>query len=319
MSTNIKIVPNTSDPNLAISQYTVRYRTAVPDPGTGIIAYGSWSNPINFLSSDGSYIIYGLIGGTQYQIGMTSVCGSSFSPEQYKLFTPSSSVSGNTYEIFYSNGANDITTNINVSIGNNGITPNIEIYNGNYVSNPLTGTNTNLPLVNAKVTLTLTGKNIKQVTCNGSVQNPSNTNTVTFSGVNGPLSLNFISQDPIILTVNNQSQFPYPVAASGNKSSSGYIENTTGSDLFIHLVFNSGGDSTGTINYGALVEGQPISVSGTITSINQQIVGANYYVLNANSGSISWSINGHYQYEFLNGAILRFGYSATLNGPITLI
>lgn len=106
-------------------------------------------------------------------------------------FQTSETSGGNTWTISYTN--NNPAVNIIVQLGNNNSAPSTNIYNGLYTSDPLTGTNVNLPAVNAIVALAVAGgKTILSATCNG-VNGSGSGGNRSWSGVNGSLIINFLT------------------------------------------------------------------------------------------------------------------------------
>jgi hypothetical protein len=121
----------------------------------------------------------------------------------------------------------------------------------------------------------------------------------------------------VSITSNNQAMFPYPVT-TGNASSSGTISNTTGATVYVYIVFNSGGSSSGTIGSDSgVINGTSIAMSGTVTSSGQTIYSATYATIANGSTGLAWSLSK--QDGITNGSTLKLGYSTTVGGAITLI
>jgi hypothetical protein len=97
----------------------------------------------------------------------------------------------NTYSISYTN--NIPKQPIKLLIGNNGGSPSNVIYDGLYSTDPLTGTSTYLPAVNALVVLAIESAIIKSATCNNVTVTP-NAHYASFYNVNGPLVISFITE-----------------------------------------------------------------------------------------------------------------------------
>jgi len=115
----------------------------------------------------------------------------------------------------------------------------------------------------------------------------------------------------------NVIDYVYPVTA-GYGSSSGTITNTSGVTIYVYLVFNSGGHNSGNINNDSGdVEGNILSMSGTITSYGQYFYSTSYVALANGSTNIGWNLSK--QDNLSSGASLRLGYSTTPGGTITLI
>lgn len=115
--------------------------------------------------------------------------------------------------------------------------------------------------------------------------------------------------------VTNPGTNPHPVTA-GNGSASGTISNTTASAFYIYVIFNSGGNGTGSIGSDSgTVNSVGIPMSGTITGFGQTIYSATFYTLNAGAVSIPWSISK--QDGLSSGASLGLGYSTSPGGAIT--
>ena len=118
----------------------------------------------------------------------------------------------------------------------------------------------------------------------------------------------------VFLCVTNREVFPYPVTA-GNGSASGTLYNNSGSTVYIYGVFNSGGNSSGSINADSgLVNGLILSFSGTITSSGQTKL-SNTQVALANGAFVNWSLGK--QDGLSSGATLRLGYALSIGGSVT--
>ena len=121
----------------------------------------------------------------------------------------------------------------------------------------------------------------------------------------------------VSITSNNQAQFPYPVT-TGNASSSGTISNTIGVTVYVYIVFNSGGASSGNIGTDSgVIDGTSIPMSGTVTSSGQTIYSATYATIANGSTGLAWSLSK--QDGIGSGSTLRLGYSTTPGGSITLL
>jgi hypothetical protein len=118
----------------------------------------------------------------------------------------------------------------------------------------------------------------------------------------------------ITFTVNNISQFPYPINGS-NGSASGTITNNSGSTIYIYAYFQSAGNTSGTINGdgGSVAGGAALTIpSGPITSSGQAFYSTNYETLPSNNVTVNWSLSK--QDGFTNGATLSLVYSTTVGG-----
>jgi hypothetical protein len=118
----------------------------------------------------------------------------------------------------------------------------------------------------------------------------------------------------ITFTVNNPSQFNYPISA-GNGSASGTITNNSGSTIYVYTYFNSGGQSSGTIqgDSGTVNGGLALDIpGGPITSSGQAFYSTNYETLLSNNVTVNWNINK--QDGFSSGATLSLAYSTTVGG-----
>ena len=118
------------------------------------------------------------------------------------------------------------------------------------------------------------------------------------------------------LCVNNGGVFPYPVTA-GNGSASGTLYNNTGTTIYIYGVFNSGGNSSGSINSDSgVVNAVNLPFSGTITSSGQTFYSTAYSTLN-DGDFVTWSLSK--QDTLSSGATLRLGYALSIGGAVTNI
>lgn len=118
------------------------------------------------------------------------------------------------------------------------------------------------------------------------------------------------------LCVNNPFVFLYPVTA-GNGSASGTLWNNTGSTIYVYGVFNSGGNSSGSINADSgVVNGVSLPFSGTITGSGQTFYSTTYSTLN-NGDFVTWSLSK--QDTLSSGATLQLGYSTTIGGSVSNI
>ena len=118
----------------------------------------------------------------------------------------------------------------------------------------------------------------------------------------------------ITFTVSNSVQFPYPITA-GNGSASGTITNNSGSTIYVYSYFNSGGQSSGTIqgDSGTVAGGLALNIpGGPITSSGQAFYSTNYETLPSNNTTVNWNINK--QDGFSSGATLSLAYSTTVGG-----
>jgi hypothetical protein len=121
----------------------------------------------------------------------------------------------------------------------------------------------------------------------------------------------------VSITVTNYAQFPYPIN-TGNSSASGTITNTSGATIYVYLVFNSGGSSSGNIGTDSgVVDGTSIPMSGTVTASGQTIYSATYATITNGSTGLSWSLSK--QDGIGNGSTLILGYATTPGGAITNI
>ena len=122
----------------------------------------------------------------------------------------------------------------------------------------------------------------------------------------------------IVFTVNNPSQFNYPVTA-GNGSASGTIKNNTGATIYVYSNFNSGGQSSGTINgdTGTVAGGLALDIpGGPITSGGQNFYSSNYETIPSDNIAYNWSLTKNDTYST---ALLRFVYSTTPGGTKNII
>lgn len=98
---------------------------------------------------------------------------------------------GDGWTISYTNNVG--TVPMQLFIGNNNTSPTTLIYSGNYTSDPLVGTDANLPAVNANVIFAIGGgRTIISITCNG-VAGATGGTSASWSGVNGSILINVIS------------------------------------------------------------------------------------------------------------------------------
>lgn len=96
----------------------------------------------------------------------------------------------------------------------------------------------------------------------------------------------------ITFTVNNESQFSYPITA-GNGSASGTITNNSGFTIYVYARFNSGGQSSGTIqgDTGTVNGGLALDIpGGPITQFGQYFYSTNYETLLSNNTSVNWNL-----------------------------
>lgn len=123
----------------------------------------------------------------------------------------------------------------------------------------------------------------------------------------------------ITFTVNNPGVFPYPITA-GNGSASGTITNNSGATIYIYSHFNSGGQSSGTINGdgGTIAGGLALDIpGGPITANGQDFYSTNYETLTSDNITYNWSLTKNDGYS--NGASMNLVYSTTPGGSkITL-
>ena len=139
--------------------------------------------------------------------------------------------------------------------------------------------------------------------------NPSTTTTSTTTTTTTLASSNY-------LCVTNGGVFPYPVTA-GNGSASGTLWNDSGSTIYVYGVFNSGGNSSGSIAADSgLVNGSGLSFSGTITSSGQTFYSTNYVALNSGD-FVTWSLSK--QDTLSSGATLQLGYALSIGGAVSNI
>ena len=120
----------------------------------------------------------------------------------------------------------------------------------------------------------------------------------------------------VFLCVTNGGVFFYPVTA-GNGSASGTLYNNSGGTIYVYGVFNSGGNSSGSINADSgLVNGSTLSFSGTVTGNNQTFVSTTQVAL-ADGDFVTWSLSK--QDTLSSGATLRLGYALSIGGAVTNI
>lgn len=115
-------------------------------------------------------------------------------------------------------------------------------------------------------------------------------------------------------TVNNSIAFPYPVTA-GNSSASGTITNNSGSTIYVYAYFNSGSQSSGTINGNSATVAGGLALDipgGPITSSNQDFYSSNYETLLSNNTTQNWYVNKQDGYS--SGATMSLAYSTTIGG-----
>lgn len=113
-------------------------------------------------------------------------------------FTTEETTGGSTYTIAYTN--NNSAVNCQLLLGNNNSAPSYELHDGLYTSDPLTGTDGNLPAVNANVVLDISGAavTITSAVCNGvSGTIAGDGSSVSWSGVNGAINITFVTDDII--------------------------------------------------------------------------------------------------------------------------
>jgi len=118
----------------------------------------------------------------------------------------------------------------------------------------------------------------------------------------------------ITFTVSNAVQFPYPITA-GNGSASGTINNNSGSTIYVYSNFNSGGQSSGTIqgDTGFVAGGVALDIpGGPITGFGQNFYSTNYETLPSDNTTVGWSLSK--QDGFSSGATLKLVYSTTVGG-----
>lgn len=152
-------------------------------------------------------------------------------------------VATNSYSISYTN--NNSSQQIQVLIGNNNSAPSNTVYNGLYVSDPVVGTNSNLPATNAIVVLVVPGQTILNATCNGVVGTGTG-NSRTWTGVNGPLVINFVTSNnsgvQVLMMCQNQTVYVNPPNT----------DVVTGAHLYIDAAmttpYNSGGNDVSDSN-----------------------------------------------------------------------
>ena len=115
----------------------------------------------------------------------------------------------------------------------------------------------------------------------------------------------------INFTVNNSGQFPYPIN-SGNGSASGTITNNSGSTIYVYARFNSGGQTSGTIqgDGGTVAGGLALNIpGGPITGSGQYFYSTNYETLISNNTSVNWSLTKNDGFSF---AVLDLAYVTTI-------
>jgi hypothetical protein len=169
---------------------------------------------------------------------------------------------------------------------------------------PTTSTTTAAPTTTSTTTAAPTTTSTTTTTTTAAPTTTSTTTTTTTAGL-------------VSITSNNQAMFPYPVT-TGNASSSGTISNTSGATVYVYIVFNSGGSSSGNIGSDSgVINGTSIPMSGTVTSSGQTINSTTYATITNGSTGLAWSLSK--QDGIGNGSTLKLGYSTTVGGTINLL
>ena len=109
-------------------------------------------------------------------------------------FTTVETTGGGGYTITYTNTGHDADP-IALVIGNNNSSPTTTIYAGDYDTDPISGTDVNLPAVNANVVFEIGtggGKTLLSANCNG-IPGVTGTSTASWSGVNGAINITFVT------------------------------------------------------------------------------------------------------------------------------
>ena len=180
----------------------------------------------------------------------------------------------NNYTITYTNNIQNQI--IQVLIGNNGSSPSTTIYNDGYFTDPVTGTDPNLPMTNANVTLYVPNKAIIYATCNG-VAGTVNGNYVSWSQMNGSLE--------IVFTTGEIVQQQLGVRLPGVQLSQ---DGATICSMGITQVFVSQFDLVNIMAYGTL----PMDVTlYTNSSLTIPVTGYNFARYNYTTNYIN-SVNG---------------------------
>lgn len=178
---------------------------------------------------------------------------------------------------------------------------------------------TAVALIEVPSTTTTTTTGVPTTTTTTTATPITTTTTTTFAvpGTSTTTTTSTTEAPGIYIAISQPGTFPYPVA-SGNGSASGTIRNTTGSSVYVYVVFNSGGTNTGSIGSDSgNIDTLSIPMSGTVTNFGQTIYSSTYYTLTAGASGIPWSLSK--QDGLSSGASLRLGYSTTPGGSITLL
>lgn len=133
----------------------------------------------------------GLANGIPYKVQVRVWIGTTFKDCP---LTPEITSGGDSWAVAYTN--NDPAVNIHLQWGNHNTTPTVDLYHGLYSSDPVTGTDIDLPAVNANIlmTISLAADPVVSANCNGVPGLISGGGTIVqWSGVNGALSISFIT------------------------------------------------------------------------------------------------------------------------------
>jgi len=184
-------------------------------------------------------------------------------------------------------------------------------------TNTPTSTSTSTPTQTPTSTLTSTPTQTPTNTQTATpTSTPTNTPTSTPTRTLPPTPTN--TPPAVMFTVTNPGMFPYPVSA-GNGTASGTITNNSGATIYVYSVFNSGGQSSGTImgDTGYVAGGIALDIpGGPITSTGQTFLSTNYETLPSDNTTVAWSLSKQDGYS---SATLMLGYSTTPGGFINLL
>lgn len=105
----------------------------------------------------------------------------------------------------------------------------------------------------------------------------------------------------------------YPL--TGVSTGGGNITNNTGATVYIYAWYSSGGQSSGTIsNISGDVAGTSLTVTGTITGMNQNFYSTQFATIASDGLSKAWNLSKN---DNLGSTQLKLGYSTTIGGSIT--
>ena len=110
--------------------------------------------------------------------------------------------------------------------------------------------------------------------------------------------------------------FPYPIQA-GNGSASGTIRNNSIGTIYIYSWFNSGGQSSGTINgdTATVAGGLALNIpGGPITGSGQDFYSSNYETILSDNTAYTWSMTKNDGYS---SAVFKLGYATSPSSSIT--